>query len=105
MIYELRIYQMHEGKMEDICNRFQNHTLKYFPKYGIKVTDFWVDASGKNTIYYVCEFENKEKMAEAWKNFMVAPEWVEAKAKSEEAGPIVSNVQSFVMEKADFFIK
>ena len=88
--------------MEDICNRFKNHTLKYFPQYGIKVNDFWVDASGKNAIYYICEFESREKMAEAWEKFKVAPEWVEAKAKSEEAGPIVSSVQSFVMEKADF---
>ena len=105
MIYELRIYKMHEGKMEDICNRFKNHTLEYFPKYGIKVIDFWVDISGENTIYYICEFESKEKMAAAWASFRVAPEWVEAKAKSEEAGPIVSNIQSFVMEKADFFTK
>ena len=105
MIYELRIYQMHEGKMEDICNRFKDHTLKYFPKYGIKVNDFWVDASGENTLYYVCEFESKEKMEAAWESFKVAPEWREAKKKSEEAGPIVSKVQSFVMETADFFKK
>ena len=105
MIYELRIYHIHEGKMEDICNRFKNHALKYFPKYGIKVVDFWVDANGENRIYYICEFENKEKMAEIWKTYKAAPEWVEAKAKSEEGGPLVVNVQSFVMERADFFVK
>ena len=105
MIYELRIYKMHEGKMADCCNRFKNHTLKYFPKYGIKVTDFWVDRNGENTLYYICEFENEEKMAAAWESFRNAPEWVEAKAKSEEAGPIVSDIQSFVMKKADFFTK
>ena len=105
MIYELRIYNIHEGKMEDICNRFKNHALKYFPKYGIKVVDFWVDANGENRIYYICEFENREKMAEIWKTYKAAPEWVEAKAKSEEGGPLVINVQSFVMERADFFAK
>ena len=105
MIYELRIYQMHDGKMEDICNRFKNYTLKYFPKYGIKVTNFWVDADGKNALYYICEFENREKMAAAWENFNIAPEWVEAKSKSNAAGPTVVNVQSFVMENADFFTK
>ena len=105
MIHELRIYHMHEGKMEDICNRFKNHTLKYFPNYGIKVTDFWVDAEGKNTLYYICEFEDREKMAAAWKSFELAPEWVEARDKSEEAGPIVSKVQSFIMEQAGFFTK
>ena len=105
MIYELRIYHMYEGKMEAICERFKNYTLKYLQKYGIKVTDFWVDADGNNTLYYICEYENKEKMKTAWERFMAAPEWVEAKAKSEEAGPIVSDVQSFIMEKADFFIK
>jgi len=105
MIYELRIYHMHEGKMEDICNRFKNHALKYFPNYGIKVTDFWVDANGGNTIFYICEFESKEQMAAAWDRYKVAPEWLEAKAKSEEAGPIVESVQSYIMETADFFKK
>jgi len=105
MIYELRIYHINEGKMEAVCKRFEEHTLKYFPNYGIKVTDFWVDASGKNTLYYICEFENKEKMEAAWASFRVAPEWVEAKAKSEESGPLVAEVQSFTMENAGFFTK
>ena len=105
MIYELRIYKMHEGKLPDICNRFANHTLKYFPNYGIKVTDFWVDANGENTICYICEFESKEKMAAAWESFKAAPEWIAAKAKSEEAGPIVASVQSIIMEQAPFFTK
>ena len=105
MIYELRIYNIHEGKMEDICSRFKNHALKYFPKYDIKVTDFWVDASGENTIYYICEFENKVKMEAAWESFRAAPEWIEAKTKSEERGPLVSDVQSLIMEKATFFTK
>ena len=105
MIYELRIYTMHEGKLENICNRFRDYTLKYFPNYGIKVTDFWVDADGENKIYYICEFENREKRDAAWKNFGAAPEWIEAKTKSEETGPIVANVQSIFMENASFFKK
>jgi len=105
MIYELRIYHVNEGKMEAICKRFENHTLKYFPNYGIKVTDFWIDATEENTLYYICEFETKEKMKAAWESFRAAPEWVEAKAKSEEEGPLVANVESFVMENAKFFDK
>lgn len=103
MIYELRIYYIHPGKMGAICNRFQNHTLEIFPRHGIVVTDFWTDASGKEILYYVCEFESLEAKTNAWASFSKDPEWVEVKSKSEEPGPIVMKIESFVMEKANFW--
>lgn len=40
MLYELRIYHIHPGKMQAINDRFSNHTLRIFAKHGIKVIDF-----------------------------------------------------------------
>ena len=34
-IYELRTYTSHEGKLESVLNRFENHTMPLFEKDGI----------------------------------------------------------------------
>lgn len=103
MIYELRIYHMHPGRLPAICERFGKHTLSIFPKHGITVTDFWVDAQGAERIYYVCEFESVEAQQAAWASFRVSPEWIAAREQSEESGPIVERVESYTMERAGFF--
>ena len=38
-IYELRTYTSHEGKLESVLNRFENHTMSLFEKHGIKLAD------------------------------------------------------------------
>ena len=104
MIYELRIYHMHPGRMQAIVNRFKDGTLGLFPRHGIRVADFWLDAEGREALYYVCEFESLEAKQTAWASFMADPEWIKLKAESEMDGPIVERVESFAMERA-FFIK
>ena len=105
MVYELRIYHMNSGKMENICSRFKDHTLRLFEKHGIKVSDFWIDAKGNETIYYVCEFESEEKRISLWDSFRNDPEWMKAREESEKDGAIVSSVDSYVMTDASFFTK
>jgi len=36
MIYELRKYKVAEGRMNELHDRFKNHTLRLFKKHGIK---------------------------------------------------------------------
>ena len=105
MIYELRIYHMHPGKIGDIQNRFANHTLGLFERDGIKVTDFWVDAEDANRIYYVCEFEDVAAKESAWARFRENPDWIKARTESELSGPIVERVESYTMSQAPFFKK
>ena len=103
MIYELRVYHIHPGQMDAIARRFADHTLLIFPRHGIKVRDFWVDAEGKNTIFYLCEFESLDAKRAAWASFQADPEWIAVKERSESAGPIVVNIESYAMEDAPFF--
>ena len=103
MLYELRIYHMHPGRQQAICDRFANLTLGLFPGHGIKVTDFWVDASGKESIYYVCEFADENAQKAAWESFGKDPAWIAGKNASEADGPIVEKVESYNMTKAPFF--
>ena len=103
MIYELRIYHMHPGRQQAICDRFRDHTLSIFRSHGIKVTDFWVDGEGAERLYYVCAFESLEAKEAAWAAFREDPEWIRTRDESEQSGPIVQSVDSFVMRRAPFF--
>jgi hypothetical protein len=103
MLYELRIYTMYEGRTDAIRTRFADHTLGIFERMGMKVVDFWMDASGQPKLYYVMEFTDAVERQRLWDQFRQDPEWVEVKRKSEESGPIVENVEEIFMNRADFF--
>ena len=96
---------MYPGRMDAINRRFTDHTLRIFKKHGIKVTDFYVDGEGQNRLYYVCEFENIEAKVSAWKSFVNDPEWIEVAAQSEKDGEIVEKIDSFIMDKAPYFLE
>ena len=48
-IYELRTYTSHEGKLESVLNRFENHTMSLFEKHGIRNVGYWVSEDQDNT--------------------------------------------------------
>jgi hypothetical protein len=52
MLYEWRVYEVVPGKMGALHARFQNITLRFFEKHGIKVVGFWEAVIGvTNTLY------------------------------------------------------
>lgn len=103
MIYELRIYHMHVGKMDDIRRRFETITLHLFRKHRIEVFDFWEDAQGNETLYYVLEYPDMETRNERWNAFTTDIDWQSAKSSSEANGPIVANVDQYFMTRAPYF--
>ena len=46
MIYELRSYYAHPGKMGALQKRFRDHTCKLFEKHGITNVGYWTNAIG-----------------------------------------------------------
>lgn len=102
MIYELRIYYIKPGKMEDIHKRFSTLTLDLFKKHGMNTLDFWEDAEGKNVIYYVLEHMDMETREQNFNNFKNDPKWIEGKRLSELNGPIVEKVESIFMSRVPY---
>lgn len=103
MLYELRIYHMHPGRLPAIHKRFRDVTLALFSKHGIHVCDFYEDADGAEKIYYVCAFEDRAKRDAAFASFGADPEWQAAYAAShEDGGPIVDRVDSNFMNRVDY---
>lgn len=102
LVYELRIYHIHKGRMEAIHNRFANVTLGLFKKHGIGVVDFWEDIQGDDRIYYVLEYPDVESRHASWDVFANDPDWRAAKQKSEEDGPIVEKIESYLMTRVPY---
>jgi len=98
MIYELRHYVVVPGKGEAILNRFKNHTFKIFDRLGFKVHDFWVELNGSGHLWYVLEWESVEQMECDWSKFRGDEEWQSVKAESESEGPIVEEINVFVLK-------
>ena len=101
-IYELRTYTSHEGKLESVLNRFENHTMSLFEKHGIRNVGYWVSEDQNNTLIYIVAHESRDSAKQSWKSFVTDPEWKEASTASLADGPIVDKIESLYMNKTPF---
>jgi len=94
MIYELRIYRTMPGKMPALLSRFQNHTLKIWEKHGIKQAGFFTTLIGESNqeLTYMLAWESLADREKKWTAFQSDPDWISARAKTEEDGQIVGNI-------------
>ncbi|SFD76357.1 NIPSNAP protein [Paenibacillus catalpae] len=104
MLYELRIYHIHPGKMQVIQDRFKNHVIDLFMKHGMKVTLFWEDFDETyNRLYYIVEHANMELRNLNYDRFRNDPEWIELRRVTELDGPLVAKQESIYMKDVSFF--
>ena len=101
-IYELRTYTSHEGKLESVLNRFENHTMSLFEKHGIRNVGYWVSEDQDNTLIYIVAHESRDSAKQSWKSFVSDPEWKEVRTASLVEGPIVDKIESLYMNKPPF---
>ena len=60
MIYELRIYTAHPGKMGALQARFRDHTTALFEKHGLKNIGYWTNAIGgrSDELWYILAYKD-----------------------------------------------
>jgi hypothetical protein len=105
VVYEMRIYHVVPGKMENLVARFREHTMKLFADHGIKSVAYWTaldEPVKSSTFFYILEHPSREAAAANWKAFQDDPEWKSVKAKSEENGKLVEKVDSTFLTLTDF---
>jgi hypothetical protein len=102
MLYELRIYHMHPGRLPAIHKRFSEHTLGIFERHDLKAIDFWEDAEGKDKIYYILEHQDRASRDKNFETFQNDPEWQAVRTASELDGPIVKSVEVFFMNRVPY---
>ncbi|MAS92148.1 MAG: NIPSNAP family protein [Verrucomicrobiales bacterium] len=101
--FELRTYYTNPGKLEALHARFRDHTVGLFEKHGMANIAYWVPKENeKQVLIYLLGYPSKEAREQAWKDFRADPEWTEAKAASEEEGPLVAKVDSLFLEMTDY---
>lgn len=96
MIYESRIYRCIPGRLPALLKRFENTTLKLWEKHGIRPVGFFTTLIGESNqdLTYFIAWESLAERETKWTKFMTDPDWIAARAKSEEDGQIVANITS-----------
>jgi hypothetical protein len=104
-VYELRLYHVHEGKMDDLRDRFGDHTDSIFKRHNMKSIGYWVpeDApSSQNLFIYILEHPSRQEAEKNWAAFQADPEWQRVKAESERQGPLVDHIDRYFMDPTSF---
>ncbi|MEI7686839.1 MAG: NIPSNAP family protein [Planctomycetota bacterium] len=102
-VYEMRTYYAPAGRLDDLHARFRDHTLKFFEKHGIANIGYWTPIDNKeNKLVYVLAYPSRDAAKKSWDAFKADPDWIAAKKKTEEKGPIVSKVESVFLKATDY---
>jgi hypothetical protein len=104
MIYELRIYTAHPGKLGALIARFRDHTCALFEKHGIKNVGYWTNSIGgrSDELWYMLAYDDLAHRERAWAAFASDPEWLEARAESEKDGPLVHHLENRILNPTRF---
>jgi len=104
-VYELRLYQVNEGKMDALIARFGDHTDAIFKRHNMKSIGFWrpQDAPfSENMFVYILEHPSREEATKNWAAFQADPEWKKVKAESEVNGPLAKHIDSYFMDPTSY---
>jgi len=104
MIYELRIYHCLPGRLPALVKRFETTTVRLFEKHGIHQAGFWTVAIGETNqdLIYMLRWESLDERGKKFASFQSDPEWIEARRKSEEEGPLVASISNSILTPTAF---
>ncbi len=96
MIYESRVYRCIPGRLPALLKRFDTVTMKLWEKHGIRPVAFFTTLIGESNqdLTYYLAWESLAERERKWATFMSDPDWISARAKSEEDGQIIANITS-----------
>ncbi|KXW55466.1 NIPSNAP family protein [Ferrovum sp. PN-J185] len=99
MIHELRIYHCAPGRLPALNQRFEQTTLGFWEKYGIKPIGFWTTLIGPSnqTLTYLLEWESLAEREQKWNAFSSDPEWIAKRAATEATGTIVERIENHIL--------
>ena len=104
MIYESRVYTALPGRLPALLARFENVTLGFWQKYGIRQVGFFTTTIGPNSqdLTYLLAWESLAEREQKWGAFQADPEWIAARAASEADGQIVASIANTILTPTKF---
>ncbi len=104
MIYETRVYRCLPGRLPALLKRFETVTLKLWDKHGIRQAGFFTTLVGESNqdLTYLLAWESLAEREKKWTAFATDPEWIAARAKTEEDGQIVLTIENQLLVPTSF---
>jgi NIPSNAP len=104
MIYELRTYHSMPGRLPDLVRRFETITVRLFEKHGIQQVGFWTVAIGESNqdLVYILKWDSLADRDAKFAAFQRDPEWIEARRRSEDSGPLVASIANSILMPTAF---
>lgn len=99
MTYELRTYTAADGKMQDLLDRFRNHTINLFERHGMDNLGYWHPVGRPDQLVYL--LRHNDDPTKTWAEFKEDPDWAAAKLASEAGGPIVADMSSVYLKESE----
>ena len=96
MILEMRVYRCVPGRLPALLKRFETVTLRIWERHGIKQAGFFTTLVGESNqeLMYFLAWDSLAEREKKWNVFLADPEWITARARTEEDGQIVANIVS-----------
>ena len=89
-VFELRTYTATPNNLGNLNARFRDHTLKLFEKHGMSNIGYWnltpSEKGADATLIYILAHKSQDAAKASFDAFRKDPDWVKAKAASEEKG-------------------
>jgi hypothetical protein len=89
-VFELRTYTATKGNLGNLNDRFKDHTLKLFEKYGMTNVVYWNELKGQpeadTKLIYLLAHKSQDAAKKSFAEFQKDPAWQAARKASEEKG-------------------
>jgi hypothetical protein len=104
MIYETRVYRCVPGRLPALLKRFETITIKLWEKHAIRPVGFFTTLVGASNqeLTYLLAWDSLAEREQKWNAFATDPDWLAARAKTEEDGQIVENITNQLLQPTAF---
>jgi hypothetical protein len=107
-LYELRIYQASEGRLQHLIKRFREHTDRIFKKHGLKALGYWIPTDGsvkkRRKFVYLLQHPSRYEAYRNWTNFFNDKEWERVMDKPEFQGLLSEKPTSIFLSPNDYSV-
>jgi hypothetical protein len=102
MHYELRLYEVVQGRMADMHARMRDHLSALFGKHGVNVAGRWSAIAGPRLplFVYLMAWPDWNARETAWAGFYGDPEWPRVRAETNAGSEMVGQYDLLMLKPA-----
>lgn len=92
--YELRLYQVQAGRMDDMLARWNGPLAQLFERHQVRPLGSWQTARGAQPVLaYLMRWESMRDRDAAWSGFYSDPQWHQARLESNRGSELVERYE------------